>query len=364
MPMTARIGLFAVLVVGSIFALSLNGESATTPWGPMGEIQAAARKEGKLAIYNSAAHASLEAQKAISDRIMARFGISVEWTTLSAPDMAQRIGIEQRTKQPVVDVALFGFGGATYIQAKLNGHLQPVLAPSTLEKVVWRVDPAVLAPGDRDWLYIKVPFTGILVNTNLVKPEKEPKSYQDLLNPEWTGKIALQTPAIGGTGSGWFDAAYRTLGLDYMKALAKQVALVRTAFDTVDTVARGQYAISIAPSDIRLRELLKQGAPIKVVYPREGAHLSTQGGGFVANAPHPNAAKLFLDWFYTKEGQTIFSAADQTVSVRKDVPQDHVDPNLRYEEGQRLLVLNPEDATPEKSRQLRILARQIFEEGN
>jgi iron(III) transport system substrate-binding protein len=351
------------MVASSIFGFSPLANSAAPPWAPMGDIEAAAKKEGKLAIYNSAAHASVEAQKAISDQIMAKFGIAVEWTTLSAPDMAQRIGMEQRTRQHVADVALFGFGGATYIQAKLSGHLQSILAPSTLEKGVWRIDPAALAPKDRDWLYIKVPFTGILVNTNLVKADKEPKSYQDLLNPAWTGKIALQTPAIGGTGSGWFDATYRTLGLDYMKALAKQVALVRTAFDTVDTVVRSQYAMSIAPSDIRLRELLKQGAPLKVIYPREGAHLSTQGSGLIANAPHPDAAKLFLDWFYTKEGQTVFSVADRTVSVRKDVPQDHVDPKLRYEEGRRLLGLIPEDATPERSRELRIIARQIFEEG-
>ena len=74
--------------------------------------------------------------------------------------------------------------------------MAPILAPSTFEKGVWRLDPAIVFPQDRDWLYINMPLNPtFFVNTQLLSPAEEAKGYKDLLSPKWKGKIALQDPS-------------------------------------------------------------------------------------------------------------------------------------------------------------------------
>jgi ABC-type Fe3+ transport system substrate-binding protein len=82
----------------------------------------------------------------------------------------------------------------------------------------------------------------------------------------------------------------------------------------------------------------------------------------VANAPHLNAGKLFFDWFYSKEGQTVYSKNNQSISLRKDVSQDHIPSDLRYREGMPALMASVEDLTAEKSRELLKLLKQVFGE--
>jgi len=146
-----------------------------------------------------------------------------------------------------------------------------------------------------------------------------------------------------------------------MRALAKQVALVPNVNDSADAVVRGQYPIALSPSLERGRQLVEEGAPVKFVEPKEGLRLGTNGVEFVANAPHANAAKLFLHWFYTREGQTIYARNNRAVSVRKDVPQDYLPPDQRYVEGQRFMMAEADDFTAEGSQRVTKLAQQIFE---
>ena len=108
---------------------------------------------------------------------------------------------------------------------------------------------------------------------------------------------------------------------------------------------------------------MAEGAPVKFIPPKEGYYLSVNGVEFIANAPHPNAAKFFLNWFYTKEGQMIYAKSSLAISVRKDVPQDYLPPDQRYVEGAPIMINPPEDFTVEKNKELAQLARDIFEGG-
>ncbi len=339
-----------------------EGASAVTPWGPISEIQAAARREGSLVIYTAPGHAVPESQRAISKTFGEEYGIRIDWTTLSGADIAPRVLAEQRTKQNAVDVVMSGIAG-NYSELKPRGYVVPILAQSTLEKGVWRLDPAAAMPKDRDWLFINMPLeASFFINTDLVPAGTEPKSYQDLLDPKWKGKIVLMTPASGGSGSGWFRATYRKLGLDYMRALAKQVVLVPNHGDVERTVVRGQYPIGLAPAGAGARQLIDQGAPAKQIHPKEGSHLSVNGIEMIANSPHPNAAKLFFQWFYSKEGQTTYARSNRVISVRKDVPQDYLPPDQRYYDGAPFMIAEPEDFTAESANKLLTLGRQIFVE--
>jgi iron(III) transport system substrate-binding protein len=326
----------------------------------MNLIETAARKEGALTVYSAPGHISQAAQEAIGQVFKEKFGLVIGWTTMSARDIAPRVIAEQRTKQYVTDIAMSGIAG-NYTEMKPRGYVVPIMAPSTLEKGVWRLDPATAFPKERDWLFINMPVRpSFFTNTNMLRPGEEPKSYKDLLDPKWKGKVVLQRPWTGGTGSGWFRATYRTLGLDYMRALAAQVVIVPNVNDSVDPVVRGQHPISIAASPERARRVIQEGAPVKYLYPKEGGHLSVQGLEMIANAPHPNAAKLFLHWLYTREGQSIYAPKTLAISVRKDIPQDYIPEEERYVEGQSFLLPTPEDFTVEKNREISKIAEEIF----
>lgn len=361
---------FSAVVFLSLWATALAGATAkgaekvspSTAW-QMDPIESAARKEGKLVIYAAPGHASRQAQEALSRRFNEKYGVDIEWTSLSPQEIGPRILAEHRTKQNVADVLLQGIGGS-FIDIKARGYLLPMLAPSTLQKGVWRLDPARASSKDRDWLYINMPLRpSFFFNTNLIPSAEVPKSYKDLLHPKWKGKIVLQNPSIGGSGIGWFQATYRGLGLDYMKALAKQVALVPGVADVPDAVARGQYPIAIAATTDRGQQLLAEGAPVKFAQPKEGSHMANQGIDLLIGAPHPNTAKLFINWFYTLEGQLLYAPNNRAISVRKDVPQDYIPPEVRYTEGAPFMVASPEDLSAERTREILDLAKKIFVEG-
>ena len=340
------------------------GASTIKAWGPLNEIEAAARKEAALVFYVGGGFTTRQTEEAMSRLFEERYGIRMQWNSMPASDIPVRVITEDRTRQNIVDVVFIGFSG-NYTQLNPRGVLVPITAPSTLEKGIWRLDPASVTAEDRDWLYTRVPMSpSFLINTKLVPPNQIPSGYQDLLAPHWKGRIVLQTPATGGSGSGWFDAAYRTLGLDYMRALAKQVVLVKNPPESPEAVARGQVAMAIAPNIPRALALIEEGAPLKFIHPKEGSHVSESGISLVRGAPHLNAAKLFMQWFYTRESQTVFARTMPAISVRKDVPQDALPEGLRYVEGALFLRKDIEDMRrPERTVELRTLAKQIFEEG-
>ena len=188
-------------LIAFLFALvclcTVREATAIEPWGPMSKIEVEARKEGRLVIYSSPGHTNRSSQRAMSKVLQDRYGISIEWTSMSPRDISPRVLAEQRTKRPVVDVVMIGIAG-NYTTRKPKGYVRPILAPSTLEKGVWRLDPAAVKPKERDWFFINMPLRpSFLINTNLVPLEKEPRSYQDLLDPHWKGKIVFQTPGRG-----------------------------------------------------------------------------------------------------------------------------------------------------------------------
>jgi len=139
--------------------------------------------------------------------------------------------------------------------------------------------------------------------------------------------------------------------------------LLRKLNDDIDALVRGQYPIAIAVALNRGIALLKQGAPVDYIHPKEGSFPFAQSMSYVTNAPHPNAAKVFIDWFYSREGQSLYSKNDGNVSLRKDVPHDHLPPSVRYVEGSPFMMPTAEDQQESRPLELLALGKQIFEQG-
>lgn len=166
---------------------------------------------------------------------------------------------------------------------------------------------------------------------------------------------------IGGPGTNWFKGMMGMMGLDYLKNLAKQEPLMnRDMRLSVDWVTRGKYHIGIALNTSIAFEFIKVGAPIKMWLPKEGGYLLSGASSIsmASKAPHPNAAKIFINWYLSKEGQEIFSRNSGEPSLRVDVPPESIPPIEVPQPGVKYYSLLIEENLPTEADQK--LAAEIF----
>lgn len=207
------------------------------------------------------------------------------------------------------------------------------------------------------------PTAIILVNNQMVK-KGEVKSMRDLLKPAWKGKIAVNDPTVAGAGL----KAFAMMGLeimnwDYWRDFAKQEpVIVRDQRILVEWVAHGKYPIAFAPRAPEVNEFKTAGAPIELIVPEEGSFLTTGSGGVsIINRPaHPNAAKVFLNWFLSREGQTVFTRAHGGQSARIDVPTEGLDPDLVRKPDVKYFPGADSEVFLKKEDKSRELAGEIF----
>jgi iron(III) transport system substrate-binding protein len=137
-----------------------------------------------------------------------------------------------------------------------------------------------------------------------VKAEDAPKSYADLLDPKWQGKMVKGHPSYSGAILTTTYILSRELGWSYLEKLAQQkVMQVQSAGDPPRKIALGERAVMADGNDYSVILLKDQGKPVEVVYPAEGAPLIIVPSGVFKSAPNPNAARLFQSFFFSREAQ-------------------------------------------------------------
>ncbi|MBI4528361.1 MAG: extracellular solute-binding protein [Deltaproteobacteria bacterium] len=160
----------------------------------------------------------------------------------------------------------------------------------------------------------------VAYNTKLVSPQSIPKRYEDLLNPVWKNKMALEQDKID-----WFTAMLEILGrekgLKYMRDLSRQNPMLRVGQSLIaQLVAAGEALLQINGNAVSVNRLKQRGAPIDWIAPGRVPGLMV-GIGLTAQAPHPNAARLFIDFALSKEGQQLYQSAGRLVA-RSDLFQE------------------------------------------
>lgn len=284
----------------------------------------AAQQEGKLIMYDASFFVG-DLRIAIPKAFKERTGISAEvLVTGGSSATIQRLQVEQRTGMSVADV--FASGGLSGPRMISLGFTQEVARalPSLKDKGVFITDP-VFSPGGEAVIF-GTTLLGVAANSKLVQPG-EIKSYKDLMNPKYRGKIIIRDPRLGSGGSAFTLGTFRHLKLlddDFLRNLVKQQEVVMWGggeSEVAQMIARGEYMVNMgAGIDIFYASLTVEGAPVMPVYMQEGTVGDIGVIQMSKQAPHPNSARVFIDWLLTAEGQSVYHKVRATSPMRKDVP--------------------------------------------
>src|SRR6476469_2005381 len=255
----------------------------------------AARKEGKLSFYSAL---ELNVAERVARTFEAKYpGISVRVERSGAERIFQRIAQEQGSGIKAVDIAN-STDPVHSLDWKKNDWLEAYVPEDVAKHYpADQIDPDGMHATSCAWMEV------IGYNTNLVKREDAPKSYADLLDPKWMGKIVKGHPGYSGAILTATFVLARDLGWSYFERLAQQKVLqVQSAADPPKKLLLGERAIMADGNDYNLLLLKDQGKPVEVVYASEGSPLIIVPSGVFKNAPNPNAARLFQSFFFSAEG--------------------------------------------------------------
>jgi iron(III) transport system substrate-binding protein len=283
------------LAAGALFAEPARA-AAPPPTSVTPELIEAARKEGKISYYSAL---ELTTAEKLGKAFEAKYpGIAVRVERSGAERIYQRIAQEQASGINAVDVAN-STDPAHYLDWKSKDWLAPYL-PDDVAKYF----PADQYDPDGTYATSCAWIEAIGYNTNLVKAEDAPKSYADLLDPKWQGKIVKAHPGYSGAIMTATFVLSRELGWQFFEKLAQQKILqVQSAADPPKKLLLGERAIMADGNDYNLELSKEQGQPVEAVYASEGSPLIIVPSGVFKSAPNPNAARLFQSFFFSLEGQ-------------------------------------------------------------
>jgi len=339
-------------VAGGVALAAMPGRAGASTSAEWDQTVAAARKEGKVAINTFTGQAY--------GRILKLFAqaypeIKVDHTNLEPVDFSPRIINERKAGVYTWDVATMPTSTALQV-LKPAGIFDPVrpaiIAPEARNDANWRggFDAGFL---DRDkrlaYAVTLVRSVGLFVNVDKVKVG-ELKSVKDLLAPQWKGKIAISDPRVIGSTFWPLTIARLKLGDGIMKQLLidQEPVLSRDRNQLTEFMVRGRYPIAIGLNALALQDFQSHGVGKSVkthLLPEMDYQASGSVVWLINKAPHPNAAKVLINWLLTKEAQTAWAKELQTNSRFTGVEPG--EPQTVVPAGLKLTQIDAEETLPE-----------------
>ena len=276
------------------FAAATITAPTTAEWS---SVIAAAKKEGKVVVYGSF-FGSIP-YKNISKAFESKYGITVETLDIRASEMFERVRVELGAQRYIGDVVMQPRSAVTILER--GNLLQPHKGVPNMVNLRKGIESTAIKMPIYTQLY------GILINDKISAAEA-PKTWNDLLDAKWKGKLILDDPRALGNGFAFFNATYKGLGPEFQKKLAAQAPVIsRQVRNDERRVARGEFPM-YAPHNFTFLSELK-GLPVRFIFPAEGSPNADVQAVLIKNAPHPNAARLFINHLMEAESQIIYANA-------------------------------------------------------
>ncbi len=314
--------IFVLLALVFLPRVAAGGEAKPASWD---SVLAEAKKEGKLVL---GIPPSAELRKQLEPLFKSRFGLEVETLSAPGPQIAQRIVSENKSGVRYFDALIFG--SCTGVPLINSGAFEPIepymMLPEVKDPKLWwggHIWMDNVATNRLFYSFIAMKGTeGLWYNTALVKPE-EVRSFDDLLDSKWKGKIGFSDPRVAGSGLSVWSFLWDNKGEEFLKKLAQQQLLVSQNLRQIaEALAKGKLALALGIGFAQTEPFVKSGLPLKELpQPREGLPGSNGYGtlGVVKNPPHPNATKVFVNWLLSKDGQEFYGKVMLQSTRRIDV---------------------------------------------
>src|SRR2546422_1333581 len=270
--------------------------------------------------------ASAELRKMITETFKARYPeIDLELIPSRGPANANRILSEHKGGIRYFDLLISGTSTPfALVDAGIVEPLEPLMIlPEVKEASRW-FGGHIWLDNTRRFVYSFQAYQSenLWYNTSVVKPE-EVRSYDDLLNPKWKGKLGFLDPRTPGAGTSTWAFLWKLKGEGYLRKLVGQELLLsRDQRQLAESLAKGNIALTVGLTYYSFLPFIKAGLPVKPLpEPTEGTYTSCGSGALsvIKNAPHRNAVKLFINWLLSKEGQEVYGKAMGQATRRLDV---------------------------------------------
>jgi len=295
---------------------------------------AAAKKEGEVVWYSTQIINQLV--RPVTTAFEKKYGIKVRYIRANATEVAVKILNESHAGNVQSDVF---DGTSTVVPLEREGYVlqwQPEAAQAY---------PAIYRDPQGYWVASNIYVNTPGYNTSLIPKGSEPKTYRDLLDPKWRGKIAWVGLPTASGGAGFIGTVLAEMGdkdgMAYLREFAKQKVtnLAVSAREALDQVIAGEYPMALQIFNHHAVISAKKGAPVDWIK-MEPATGTLSVISIHKSAPHPNAAKLLVDFIISREGQQIYRNADYLTA---DPAVPALDPSLKPEEGHfRVHFFSPE----------------------
>ena len=281
--------------------------------------EARAKSEGAVVYYTSSRPAVAEKHARAFEK---RHGIKVQVFRSGSEKVVAKLEAEMEAGRVHADVLNVSDPGYFFV-LQARGGLLPYASKSTA------AIPDAFKDRDGHWAASRLTAMTIAYNTRLVRAADAPRRWADLTDPKWKGKLTIASPAYGGTSLNWAAGIVRLYGWKFFEDLAKnQPLLTEGHVPGMQVVSSGERPVSAEMNDYDARAGLARGQPIGIVVPEEGTFVIPAPIAVLKVTARPNAARLFMDFILSDEGQAVF-VEDQYLSARTDVKPPAGGPALK-----------------------------------
>jgi iron(III) transport system substrate-binding protein len=278
---------------GFLAGLTVLAATGAHAAGVTPELVAAAKKEGSVTWY--IAQVDTETAEAMGRAFTATYpGVTVSVIRTTGQVAYERLLQDLKNGAPQCDV-FSSTDISQYPALKKRGALAdytPAGAATLLPAFQKVSDPGYMYPSSA---------TSHLLISNSAQVKNPPKAWTDLLDPRWKGRVATGHPAFSGCTGIWALALTKTYGWDFFEKLAKNNPRIgRSGNDPVTLINAGECLVGPAPANTAFQQV-DRGNPIAPAYPIDGATLCLGPSSVMASAPHPNAARLYMEWLMSDD---------------------------------------------------------------